>query len=99
MAALVSFYGVDADFLQFWNTKFLDSLAHHGYLVAVRYDDSYCFLTVELFSVIPVYAAKYIYYDFSFVGIDFVGNIRLLAEFRWYEDHAMFLQMFIEFVL
>ena len=56
----------------------------------------YGLLRVELCAIETVDATEHVYHDFCFVGIDLVGYIRFLAELRWEEDHAMFLQEVIK---
>ena len=51
LAALVPFYGIDADLLQFRNAELFDAFAYHGYLVAVRNDDAYRLLGIETLSI------------------------------------------------
>ncbi len=47
LTALIALHGIDADLLQFRNAQLFDAFAHHGYLVAVRYDDAHRLLGIK----------------------------------------------------
>ena len=96
LTALIALHGVDADLFQFRNAQLFDAFAHHGYLVAIGYDDAHRLLGIKPVAVETVDAAKHIHYDFCLVGIDLVRHIRFLTESGREEDHAVFLQQVIK---